>query len=392
MAFLFGAGLLLVLVLALLVWAALRRPRTERERDTDMHGLLEAELVSDVAAGVLPTEDLPDAVRDLDTESSYRPPPPVRAHAGPWTWTLIVLIVVAAAILYWQTGNWRAAIHGDRAAVLHRADTMLQALQTHLKAHPDDGSAWITLGHAKSEMGDYAAAAAAYEHAVVLDHERDPDLLASWGEAQILADPKHPTAHERAIFAAVLKIDPDNIRGLWYGGLLALNVGKRDLGIAYWQRLLSEKIPAPMTALIKNRLHELGASATAATPVAAASGPSIVLTISIAPAVAARVKPGETIFVYVRDPAGGPPYAVRRLRVDRFPATATLDDGDAMLAGRNLSSMAGKKVVVGAFLSTSGDASPGPGDLLGSTRVELRGGTQTVSLEIDRVAGKDSGS
>ncbi|MGH8226211.1 MAG: c-type cytochrome biogenesis protein CcmI/CycH [Gammaproteobacteria bacterium] len=390
MAFLLGAGLLLVLILALLVWGVLRRPR--KERDTDLRGRLEAELAGDVAAGVLPAEDLAEAVHDLDTESSRRSPSPVRAHAGPWVWALIVLIAIGASILYWQTGNWRAAINGDRAAVLHRADTMLQALQTHLKTHPNDENAWITLGHAKSEMGDYSAAAAAYKHAAMLDHEQDPDLLAAWGEALLLADPEHPTAYEGAIFAIVLKRDPDNIRGLWYAGLLALDAGKRDLAVAHWQRLLDQKIPAPMTAFIKSRLHELGVAATAAAPSVATSGPSIALTITIAPDIAAKIKPGETIFVYVRDPAGGPPLAARRVPAAKFPLQLTLANDDAMLAGRNLSSMIGKMVEVGVLVSASGNATPRTGDPVGSKHIELQASMQTLVLEINRVIGGGSGS
>ena len=66
--------------------------------------------------------------------------------------------------------------------------------------------------------------------------------------------------------------------------------------------MLDEKIPAPMAVFIKSHLHVLGAAATAVVP-AAADAPSIVLTLRVAASVAARIKPGETIFVYVRDPA-----------------------------------------------------------------------------------------
>ncbi|MGH8273204.1 MAG: tetratricopeptide repeat protein [Gammaproteobacteria bacterium] len=387
MAFLVAAGLLLLLVLAILSWSVVRAPRAERNED--MGGRLEAELADDVAAGVLPAEDFSAAVGDLDTEARHRVQVPHRQRAGLWPWLLIALVAAAGIVVYWQTGNWRAAIEGDRAAVTHRVNGMLAQLQSHLKTHPDDRQGWIALGRAKSEMGDYATAAVAYGHAVKLDHEQNPDLLARWGEARVLSDLDHPDAEERAIFAAVLKQDPDNIRGLWYGGLLALDAGKRKLAVARWQRLIGEKdIPKPMATFVTARLHALGASATAAAPQAATGAPKITLTIGIAPKLAAQVKSGATLFVYVRNPSGGPPLAAKRVPATGFPLQLTLGDGDAMIAGHDLSSMTGKPVEIGAFVSASGKAAPTPDALADSQNLNLHAGGQTANLTLSHSAGK----
>ena len=383
MAFLLGAGLLVAVVLALLVWPWLHHSRQAPQRDT--HRQLAAELSDDVAAGLLPPEDFFAAAKDLDPtpiEQAVRQP----RRSYRWSWPALVFVPLAAAILYWQIGDWRAAIQGDRAAVLHSANVMLAELKTHLRAHPKDESGWITLGHADSAMGDYAAAAVAYAQAVRLDHKQDPDLLAAWGEAQVLADPGHLNDQERAIFAAVLKADPDNVRGLWYGGLLALADGDRTTAIANWQRLLGQPVPAPMAAFIRSRLTQLGASATAVTPAVAANGPRLDVTVKLAPELASQAKPGETLFVFVRNPQGGAPFAVHRLTVTRFPVTVALGDNDAMLAGDDLSHADGP-IEITARLSSTGEAMPQKGDLFGAQRMTLAHGDQKITITINRIDG-----
>lgn len=392
MSFVIAVVLLLICTLGLSVWVTLRH-RPQMRKPTDLHARLEAELRDDVAAGVLPAKDLEQAAQDLEADA----PEATISHGGSgkrWAFVLMAFVVVAAIALYWQQGNWRAGIQGDRVAVMHRVHTMLQELQTHLKAHPDDTRGWITLGQAKSAMGDYAAAAAAYGHAVKLDHEQDPDLLGAWGGAQVLADPQHPTAQERAIFAAVLKADPGNIRGLWYGGLLAQANGQHALAVQRWRHLLAQSIPAPMAQLVRSRLHAMNA-ATSALPVAAASSaaavaastaPRIAIEVKLAPGLARRFKPGETVFVLVRNPNGGPPLAVRRISAQHFPLHVALSDADAMLAGHDLSHAKGT-VEIQARLSPGGNAMDTQGVLLGTQRIHLKPGTQHVTLVIDRPAG-----
>lgn len=392
MNFLIGAGLLLVLVVALLAWALLRAPSASRGED--MEGRLEDELADDVAAGVLSDEDLPAAASDIDVEKREETRSSAGRHsrAGIRVWGVIALVVVAAVVVYWQKGNWRAAVYGDRAAVMHRATGMLARLQAHLEAHPDDKQGWMTLGRAKSAMGDYVAAASAYGKAVKLDHAQNPELLARWGEAWVLQDPKHLTRQEHAVFSAVLEADPDSVRGLWYGGLLALDAGQRQLAIDRWQRLLEQDIPPRMASFVTNRLHALGAGASQAGSSAAAGGPSIELEIKVAPALVSRLEPDETLFIYVRDPAGGPPLAARRMQAKDFPLRLTIGNDDAVIPGHTLAAMIGKEVEVGALVSDSGNASPEPGDLVGSRQVVLEQGRQTLALKIDRLMHANPGS
>jgi cytochrome c-type biogenesis protein CcmH len=57
------------------------------------------------------------------------------------------------------------------------------------------------------------------------------------------------------------------------------------------------------------------------------------------------------------------PLAVIRARAKDLPLTFTLDDRNAMTQGMTLSSQ--ERVVIGARISKSGNATPQPGDLEG---------------------------
>lgn len=99
--------------------------------------------------------------------------------------------------------------------------------------------------------------------------------------------------------------------------------------------------------------------------VAAAEGSRISGTVQISAELAGHAAPGTTLFIYATDGATpGPPLAVLRLRVDRWPVSFVLDDADAMIPGRNLS--ASKRVQLEARISPNGEALPRPGDLVGN--------------------------
>jgi cytochrome c-type biogenesis protein CcmH len=97
----------------------------------------------------------------------------------------------------------------------------------------------------------------------------------------------------------------------------------------------------------------------------AVQGSRISGTVQIAPNLAASAAAGTTLFIYATDSATpGPPLAVLRLRVERWPVSFVLDDADAMIPGRNLS--ASRRIGLEARISPSGEALPRPGDLVGN--------------------------
>jgi cytochrome c-type biogenesis protein CcmH len=105
-------------------------------------------------------------------------------------------------------------------------------------------------------------------------------------------------------------------------------------------------------------------------------------TVQIAAELAAVAMPGTTLLVYAMDAvAPGPPLAVLRLRVDRWPMSFILDDADAMIPGRNLS--CSRSIQLEARVSPSGEALPRPGDLIGILRDVDPHTAQAVNISID---------
>ena len=120
----------------------------------------------------------------------------------------------------------------------------------------------------------------------------------------------------------------------------------------------------------------------ARTHVAATDGSRISGTVRISADLVAHAAPGTTLFIYATDGATpGPPLAVLRLRVDRWPVSFVLDDADAMIPGRNLSGS--KSVQLEARVSTSGEALPRAGDLVGSLANVDPHTTHAVNISID---------
>jgi cytochrome c-type biogenesis protein CcmH len=124
----------------------------------------------------------------------------------------------------------------------------------------------------------------------------------------------------------------------------------------------------------------------ARTHVAATEGSRISGTVQISADLAAHAAPGTTLFIYATDgTTPGPPLAVLRLRVDRWPVSFVLDDADAMIPGRNLS--ASKSVQLEARVSPSGEALPRPGDLVGNLANVDPHTTHAVNISIDHKIG-----
>src|SRR4030095_156298 len=94
-------------------------------------------------------------------------------------------------------------------------------------------------------------------------------------------------------------------------------------------------------------------------------GRTIQVRVTLDPALSSRLKPGVPLFVSARQPGiPGPPLAAIRLMAHQLPAHVTLSDANAMIEGRDLSSVDDVEVV--ARVAFSGSVMSSSGDLVGS--------------------------
>ena len=105
--------------------------------------------------------------------------------------------------------------------------------------------------------------------------------------------------------------------------------------------------------------------------------------MSLAPALAAQVAPGDTVFIYARATEGPRmPLAILRKSAADLPITFTLDDSLAMSPQMSLSKY--PRVVLGARVSRSGNAMSQAGDLQGQLS-DVATGSSGLELVIDSV-------
>jgi hypothetical protein len=126
------------------------------------------------------------------------------------------------------------------------------------------------------------------------------------------------------------------------------------------------------------------ASASAAGSPAAGSGVAVTGEVTLAAGLAAKATAGETLFIVAKSvDAPGIPVAVFRGSVGNWPLKFTLDDSQAMMPGRNLSSAG--RVTIEARISQKGQPLPSAGDLQGSSGVINPADHQPLKITIDRV-------
>ncbi len=363
------------------------------------------ELDSDVAVGVVPADEAIALKQEMDARllrdagSADAPAPVLTPRRGFAALALTLLLLVFAGTWYWQAGSWRVA---DDIATAPAAgstpstaeiEAMVAKLAAKLAADPNNAAGWAMLGRSYFVIARYPDAAAAYAKANQLSQSANAEWLVNEGEALALASDRNLLGRPSQLFDSALALTPDYGKGLWYGALADAQAGQLPRAKQRLQSLLAQDLPDELKATVQARMDELSAlSGEVVTPAVAASKPvpvpvgavSVVVQVTLAPALAKQLSAHATLFVFAKAAKGPPmPLAVQRLPAATLPLTVTLDDSMAMTPAMKLSQF--DHYVFTARLSQSGSAAPAAGDLQGSvelSRDEING---PVALQIDQV-------
>jgi cytochrome c-type biogenesis protein CcmH len=253
-------------------------------------------------------------------------------------------------------------------------------------ASPKDAVSWLGLAELKRTQRDFAGAVAAYEKARDLKG-MTADAWADYADALASQAGGSLGGPAAAAIEQALKMDKNHAKALWLKATLAVNERRYDDAARLWKQLRGV-LPAgsPDITIIDANLAESEQLRSAGVPAPAAAAAKIAGTVEVDPGLMAKVTPGMTLFVYAKtEQAGGPPVAVFRQAVDRWPVRFVLDDTLAMMPARQLSNF--DRVVVEARLSKTGQAIAASGDLQGKgVTVDTRSG-QPVALRISQVIG-----
>lgn len=310
-------------------------------------------------------------------------------------------LLIPSMGLYLLTGTPQAvspsALQAEQPASL---DALINELKRKLAANPDDAQGWVLLGRTELSRGDPAAARQAFERALPLS-PRDAQIKADLADAIAQSQGNRLEGRPIELLREALANDPRHPKALALAGAYEVSRDNLEAALVHWRALL-QVLPSdsPQSAQIAGYVADLQAGrrpgadqprAAAPPQTAAASEHALRGTVTVAPALAARVEPSSTLFVVARrlDDQGQPtgaPLAVLRGTAAQLPLTFTLDDQQAMSPMAKLSGVpAGTRVMVVARLSRSGEAAAKSGDLLGRSR-PVQPGARDLQVLIDTVS------
>ncbi|MEP7298062.1 MAG: tetratricopeptide repeat protein [Burkholderiales bacterium] len=280
----------------------------------------------------------------------------------------------------------------EEQAARQQIEGMVSKLADRLKDKPDDATGWLMLGRSYTVLGRTDEAIAAYEKAVAL-RGNDATTLADYASALMAKNGDGATPQSDAVVARALAADPGHLKALALAGMAAFERADYATAARHWEKM-AERLPAdsPDAPRLQASLDEARRRGGLAAPaVAAAStkatvtGASITGTVTLAPALAAKASPTDTVFIFARAAQGSRmPLAVLRAQVKDLPMPYKLDDSMAMAPTAKLSGAA--QVIVGARVSKSGNAIPQPGDLSGEA-APVAPGASGVAITIGSVTG-----
>ena len=409
------AAALLLLALALLMGALWRNPAQARQTPSASRSNLSVlkaqlrQLDQDLAQGGIDAAQHRASRAEIERrvlEEESVNLAPVREGSPRATMLLLAVAVPVLALgLYAQIGTPAAmsplppAAQGEPTPqeVAAMVAKLAERMEQQAPGNVADTEGWVMLGRSYAVLQRYPEAVRAFGRALQLMP----------GDAQILVDQADVLAMQQGgnlageplrLIEQALQSNPANLKALALAGTAAFERKDYAAAIGYWSRARAAAPPdGEFTRTLDSSLADaraaagtsVGSVASVASAEAAASSvkaqgvASISGRVSLAPALAARMAPGDTLFVFARA-AEGPrmPLAIVKRTGADLPLSFTLDDSMAMAPQFKLSAFA--NVVVGARLSKSGNATPQSGDLEG-TSAPLVGRQSGIDIVIDTV-------
>lgn len=350
------------------------------------------ELEHDLEAGTISRERYAQARVEIEKrlleDVGDAPSREARSVGGRGLAVFLALTLPAVAVaLYLVLGNpagldpQRAAVDAARSITPEQIAAMADRLAARLKDNPDDIEGWVMLARSYAVLERHKDAAVALAQAVARAPQ-DAQLLADYADALAMAQQRSLAGEPEQILARALEADPKNIKALAMAGSAAFERKDYAQAAQHWQRLL-DLLPAD-SELAQTVRGSIAQAQSLRPSLPQTSAATVSGTVELAPSLAGRVNPDDSVFIFARTASGsGMPLAVLRKRAKELPLQFALDDTMAMRPNAGLSSAS--QVVVGARISKSGSAAPQPGDFQGLSapiKVGASGVRITIAAEI----------
>lgn len=351
-----------------------------------------------------------DAAANVSHASpSSRVPP----FAKPWVllFSFVVLIPISSLVVYSMLGQPAAldplaisqGIDNPEDITPEKLTTMATALTRRLQDEPNSMEGWVMLARVQRAREHFDEAAAALRKALTLS--RDDDLQIELAEVLAQQNKGMFAGEPWSIIQKVLATDPHHVNALLLAGSAAYSEQNFQAALRFWERarevVAADSPDAPeLDRAIAEARDKLGlpaiparATATEKTPSSQSKGNAnassaqqaerISGRVSVAPELASKVAPTDTVFIYATPVAGSRmPVAIVKISANQLPYDFVLDDSTAMNPSVKLSGM--EEVTVRARISKSGNAMAQPNDL-GVSVTPIKPGSVGLNLMVREV-------
>ncbi|MGZ8214896.1 MAG: c-type cytochrome biogenesis protein CcmI, partial [Methylosarcina sp.] len=377
-----------------------------QESDSDQRNIViarhrMAELDEQRQAGELTQEQYDEQVLELeqaliDDLAIKSAVNPVKSQGRWMVYVLALAIPLLAASLYWARGSFSAiGIDPEEAASnlsnpnIDDINRMVEGLAERMKSDPDNAEGWLMLGRSYKYLEQYPKAVEAFGNAYRLLGDK-PEVMLLYADAIALASDKNLAGKPSELIFKALELEPNNMNGLWLGGLAKVQQGDVPAALTLWRKLESQ---LPANSEPRKEMQNIIASLASRAPAAEnqqaapqeATAPtgSIMVEVNLAPELQKAASPGDTVFIYAQALSGPKmPLAIVRKQVADLPVKVTLDDTMAMMPAMKLSNFAEVKLL--ARISKSGEAVTQPGDLIGTVEKVAIKGSNEQKIVIDQ--------
>ncbi|MGA8048750.1 MAG: c-type cytochrome biogenesis protein CcmI [Burkholderiales bacterium] len=401
-AFWLVAALFIAVALGLVLPPLLRGRRggDRPDRDAANLGLYRDELADlerEHAAGTVADAQYREARQEIERRLLEDVAPQAVAAPSRRTprWAALVVgiaLPVVAVLGYLRFGDIGAldpmVRQEGHAVTPQQISDMVEKLAQRMKQNPDDPQGWVMLGRSYAVLGRFEESAQAYARAAALVKD-DAALLADYADSLAMARGGNLQGEPYALVKRGLAIDPKNFKLLALAGSAEFQNKDYAAAVGFWERSLAEVPPesefgrAVQSSIAEAREMGKLPAAQAKAPSSGTAPAAITGTVRLAPALAAQVSPGDTLFIFARATDGSRmPVAILRVNAAQLPYAFRLDDSLAMTPSNKLSDHS--NVLVAARISKSGNATPQPGDLQGSS-APVAPGTEGLVVTIDQV-------
>jgi cytochrome c-type biogenesis protein CcmH/NrfG len=237
---------------------------------------------------------------------------------------------------------------------------------------------------------EFSKAAAIYA-GLAARNEMNADTWANYADVAGALNNNSLAGQPATYIANALRLDPQHAKALWLQASLEHETHQYQAAVGTWQRLIAVLGAGSADGkLIAANLAEdqrlAGAGTGAASPAATTKGVSVRGEIDVADALKGRIPPGLTLFIVAKSVSSpGPPVAIVRTTTGTWPLQFQLDDSQAMLPSRRLSTAGA--VTIEARTSRTGQAMPAAGDFQGVIGPIDPAAGKPVRVVIQRVIG-----